>query len=335
MARESYDTAYARPVRRIILAVVILCLVALVLLWRIDNPRVERFRAAITDRVIPNMEWAMAPVTGVARMLEDFQSYSRLFEQNQELRRELQQMRAWREAALQLEQENARLLDLNNVQLDPELTFVTGVVLADSGSPFRRSVLLNVGARDGILDGWATMDGLGVVGRISGVGERTTRVLLLTDSNSRIPVTIQPSGQQALLMGDNSQTPMLEFVEAPEDISAGDRIVTSGDGGLFPPDLLVGQVIVTADRQLRARLSADLQRLQFLRVMRSHPGSSIGDAGGLIGPPWPLPGTPDDDAGEADETDTGGEDAAGTAPDPVPDDAAALEAGAGTGEGTP
>jgi rod shape-determining protein MreC len=76
-------------------------------------------RAAIVDRVVPNMEWAMAPVTGVARIFDDFQSYARLFEQNQELRRELQQMRAWREAALQLEQENARLLDLNRVQLDP------------------------------------------------------------------------------------------------------------------------------------------------------------------------------------------------------------------------
>ena len=289
MARDSYDSAYARPVRRLLVTVVVLCLIALVVLWRIDNPRVERMRAAIVDAVVPNMEWVMAPVTGVLRVFEDFQSYARLYEQNQELRRELQQMRAWREAALQLEQENARLLDLNRVQLDPELTFVTGLVLADSGSPFRRSVLINVGARDGILDGWATMDGLGVVGRISGVGERTSRVLLLTDSNSRIPVTIQPSGQQALLMGDNSPNPLLDFVEAPEDISAGDRIVTSGDGGLFPPGLLVGQVIETTDGRLRARLAADLVRLQFLRVMRSHPGTSLDDPGSLIGPPWPLP----------------------------------------------
>ena len=289
MARENHDATYARPVRRLLVTVLVLLLVALVLVWRIDNPRVERMRAAIVDRVVPNMEWAMAPVTGLARMLDDFQSYARLYEQNQELRRELQQMRAWREAALQLEQENARLLDLNRVQLDPELTFVTGIVLADAGSPFRRSVLINVGGRDGILDGWATMDGLGVVGRISGVGERTARVLLLTDSNSRVPVTILPSGQQALLMGDNTQTPLLEFIEAPEDISAGDRIVTSGDGGLFPPGLLIGQVVETTDRRLRARLAADLARLSFLRVMRSHPGTALEDPGDLIGPPWPPP----------------------------------------------
>ncbi len=289
MARDPYDATHTRPVRRLLVTVLVLLLVALVLVWRIDNPRIERMRAAIVDRVVPNMEWAMAPVTGLARMLDDFQSYARLYEQNQQLRRELQQMRAWREAALQLEQENARLLDLNRVQLDPELTFVTGIVMADSGSPFRRSVLLNVGARDGILDGWATMDGLGVVGRISGVGDRTARVLLLTDSNSRVPVTIQPSGQQALLMGDNTQTPILEFLETPEDISAGDRIVTSGDGGLFPPGLLVGQVIETTDRRLRARLAADMARLSFLRVMRSHPGTALEDPGDLIGPPWPPP----------------------------------------------
>ena len=289
MARDNYDESYARPVRRLLLTVVILCLIALVLVWRIDNPRIERLRAAVVDRVVPNMDWAMAPITGLARMVDGFQSYARLFEQNQELRRELQQMRAWREAALQLEQENARLLDLNRVQLDPELTFVTGIVMADAGSPFRRSVLINVGARDGILDGWATMDGLGVVGRISGVGERTSRVLLLTDANSRIPVTIQPSGQQALLIGDNGQTPVLEFIEQPEDISAGDRIVTSGDGGLFPPGLLIGQVIRTTDGRIRARLAADLARLNFLRIMRSHPGTSLDDPGDLIGPPWPPP----------------------------------------------
>ena len=111
-------------------------------------------------------------------------------------------MKLCNEAALLLEQKNARLLDLNQVRLDPRLTHVTGVVLADSGSPFRQSVLLNVGARDGIIDGWATMDGLGLVGRISGVGEKTSRVILLTDSNSRVPVVVQPSGQRAILSGD-------------------------------------------------------------------------------------------------------------------------------------
>ncbi|MEL7345233.1 MAG: rod shape-determining protein MreC, partial [Pseudomonadota bacterium] len=195
MARNAPNPEqYTRPVRRILLGCLIVFLLGIFLLWRIDSPRAERLRMEIVDTIIPRMDWALVPVTKATDLIGRFQSYARLADQNQELRRELQQMKAWREAALQLEQENAKLLDLNRVRLDPSLTYVTGVVLADSGSPFRQSVILNVGARDGILDGWATTDGLGLVGRISGVGDNSSRVLLLTDSASRIPVTIQPSG---------------------------------------------------------------------------------------------------------------------------------------------
>jgi rod shape-determining protein MreC len=283
---------FGRPVRRILVALLVLFLMAIFLLWRIDSPRVERFRAALVDRVVPSFDWALVPVTKAAAMIDDYQSYTRIYEQNQELRRELQQMKAWKEAALQLEQKNARLLDLNQVRLDPKLTHVTGVVLADSGSPFRQSVLLNVGERDGILDGWATMDGIGLVGRIAGVGPSTSRVILLTDSNSRIPVTVQPSGQKALLSGDNSSLPPLDFLEDQDQVRPGDRVVTSGDGGVFPADLLVGQVALGSDKRLRVLLSADYGRLEFLRVLRSHDLAPITDPGGVIAPPLP-PAVPD------------------------------------------
>lgn len=288
MARDRDPQDYARPVRRILVGLLALVLLAIFLLWRIDSPRVERMRMALVDRIVPNMDWAMAPVTWVAGVGEGFQSYSRVLEQNQELRRELQQMKAWREAAVQLEQQNAKLLDLAQVRLDPKLTHVTGVVLADSGSPFRQSVLLNVGARDGIRDGWATMDGLGLVGRISGVGRSVSRVVLLTDASSRVPVTVQPSGQRAILSGDNSPLPPLDFIEKSDLVRPGDRVVTSGDGGVFPAGLLVGQVVQGADRRMRVAPSADYLRLEFLRVLRSHEAERIEDPGGLIAPPVPA-----------------------------------------------
>jgi rod shape-determining protein MreC len=297
---RSTSEEFARPLRRVLVGLLVLLLLAVFMLWRIDSPRVERFRAALVDAVVPSFDWAFLPVTQGMAMLDNFQSYAALYEQNQELRRELQQMKAWKEAALQLEQKNARLLDLNQVRLDPKLTHVTGVVLADSGSPFRQSVLLNVGARDGIRDGWATMDGIGLVGRISGVGERTSRVILLSDSNSRIPVTVQPSGQKALLSGDNSALPPLEFLEDSDEVRPGDRVVTSGDGGMLPAGLLVGQVVMGTDRRLRVVLAADYQRLEFLRVLRSHGLEPITDPGALIAPPpeaeafqgpMPLPAT--------------------------------------------
>lgn len=275
---------FTAPLKRLLLAVLILVLGGIFLVWRIDSPRVERFRAHVVDAVVPRMDWAMTPVTATVRLFRDFQSYQRLHEQNRELRRELRQMTAWKEAALQLEQENARLRDLNNVQLDPRLTYITAVVLADSGSPFRQSVLINVGSRDGIVDGWATMDGIGLVGRISGVGANTSRVILLTDATSRIPAEIQPSGQRAMVVGDNTSAPPIDFLENPDLVRPGDRIVTSGDGEVFPPGLLIGQVAEDPGGRLRARLSADYERLEFLRVLRDHGARRVSSPAALIVP---------------------------------------------------
>jgi rod shape-determining protein MreC len=292
---KSQADDYLAPLKRLLLGVLVLCLIGLFLLWRIDSPRVERFRAAVVDRVVPSFDWAMAPVTATVHLVRDFQSYQRIVQQNQDLRNELQKMKAWKEAALQLEQENARLLDLNKVRLDPRLTFVTGVVLADSGSPFRQSVLLNVGARDGIVDGWATMDGIGLVGRISGVGRDTARVILLTDPASRIPATIQPSGQTAIVQGDNTAAPPISFLEDPDLVRPGDRVVSSGDGGVFPAGLLIGQVAADPGGRLRVILAADYERLEFLRVLRNPGTEVIRDPGALVAPqdqrlaPSPLP----------------------------------------------
>ncbi|MBT7343876.1 rod shape-determining protein MreC [uncultured Planktomarina sp.] len=284
MARDrNTPDRYSTALGRLMLGALVVMLLGLFLLWRIDSPRVERLRMEITDRVIPNFATITAPVTSAVNILRSARSYTRIYQQNQELRRELQQMKAWKEAALQREQENARLLDLNNVRLDPKFTKITGVVLADSGSPFRQTVLLNVGRRDGIVDGWAAIDGIGLVGRIAGVGERTSRVILLTDTSSRIAVSIESNGQRAMIVGDNTSRPPLEFLEDPETVRPGDRVVTSGDGGVFPSGLLVGQVTQTQSGRLRVRLAADMQRLEFLRVVRHQPREPISTAGDLIG----------------------------------------------------
>lgn len=271
-----------RTTRQILLGVIVLICLALFILWRIDSPRVERLQMAVADAVLPSLEWTTRPAAKVTSMVQDFQSYVRVYEQNEELRRELQAMNGWHEAALQLEQRNARLRALNNVQLSPQATFITGEIMAEGAGPFSRSGLLNVGSENGIMDGSAALDGLGLVGRISGVGEETSRVIFLTDINSRVPVILQPSGQRAILTGDNTDAPLIDFVENSERVQPGDRVVTSGDGRVLPADVLAGQVIVAANGQLRLRLAADYQRLRFVRVLNYRPRPAIDQPGGLI-----------------------------------------------------
>ncbi|MEO0938380.1 MAG: rod shape-determining protein MreC [Pseudomonadota bacterium] len=285
MAKDRSTTQdFSGPLRRLLLAVMVALLGGTFLIWRIDSPRVERFRAAVTDRIIPNFDWAMAPVNGTVQLIRNAQSYRALAEQNEELRRELRRMRAWKEAAVQLRQENARLMDLNNVRLDPRLTHVTGVVLADSGSPFRQSVLINVGAKDGVVDGWATMDGLGLVGRVSGVARNTSRVILLTDASSRIPAVVQPSGQRVIVAGDNTAAPPIDFLENRSLVRPGDQVFSSGDGGVFPAGQLIGTVAEDPGGRLRVRLAADYERLEFLRVLRHYGIEEVPDTARVITP---------------------------------------------------
>jgi rod shape-determining protein MreC len=97
-------------------------------------------------------------------------------------------------------------------------------------------------------------------------------------------VTIQPSGQRALIEGDNSAAPPIEFIEAPEQVRPGDRVISSGDGGVFPAGLLVGRVAEDPGGQMRVRLAADFERLEYLRVLRQLGAEQIRDPGTLIEP---------------------------------------------------
>jgi rod shape-determining protein MreC len=244
------------------------------------------------------MNFIDQPIEFASGFTRDYRNFFDLYNQNRDLRREIERLRAWRETARQLEEENAQLRALNNVRVAPRTTFVTGDVMADSGGPYRQSALVNVGSRDGVLDGAAAVDGSGLVGRVVGVGKHATRILLLTDFSSRVPVVVQPSGSRAILAGDGTPAPRLEFLEATDTIKPGDQVRSTGDGGVLPPDLPVGHVIALPNNRWRVALSANYDRLEFVRLLRYTPNTKVEQPAGLIlspvgdspGPPAP-PGT--------------------------------------------
>ena len=209
------------------------------------------------------------PIKVVGDLVTYFEIYSTLLEENKELKRDLQNMTGWKEKALQLEQKNAQLRALNNVKLSEDLIWVTGEMMADSGSPFYQSGVINIGLKDGIKNGSAAVDGLGLVGRISGVGQKVARVLFLTDISSAIPIKIKRSNQKGLMIGDNSPWPLLEFVEEKGLINIGDRVFTSGDGNVFPSDILIGTILIDNKKKLRVKPVANFESLEFLRILNT------------------------------------------------------------------
>ena len=267
MAPKTNSLGWA-TVKFVLLVLTSIIMVICVVLWRVDNQRIERLRMDIIDSAVPNFSFLLKPISNLGKVITDFKAYNRVYKQNQELKSELQKMEGWREVALQLDQDNAKLRALSNLKLNPNLVFLTGEVLADVGGPFSQSALINVGLLDGIKEGAAVLDGLGLVGRIATIGKDTSRIIYVTDSNFSIPVTILPIRAKAIMKGNNSLYPELTFFDSEEDIQPGYRIVTSGTDGIFVPDLLIGSVIKSKNGFL-IKLAADFANIEFLRVLRT------------------------------------------------------------------
>jgi len=253
---------------RISLVFMLTLAAALLLLGRAETYVFDRARQVVTDLAAPLLEVASRPVAATRRIIERTDEYAYVFDENERLRAENARLLAWKEEALKLQGKVARFEALLNVQVDPSIEYASGRVVSDSGGPFVETVLVNVGAEQGARSGQAVVDTDGLVGRLVSTGPKASRVLLLTDLNSRVPVVIEPAHYKAVLAGDNTDWPKLEYLAAQSAISPGDRVVTSGDGGLIPPGLPVGLVIQTSSGDLRVQTFSDRGRLDFVRVLQ-------------------------------------------------------------------
>lgn len=293
------DAARRGPLRsgmRILFGALLVISFFLLVLWRTDNPRLVSLRIALMDLVSPALTAVAGPSSDVARIFDDVQSLSELRAENERLKTELRRLRRWENDAKRLEQENAQLRALNAVALPPRFDVVTGDVVADSGGPYTQSVIVNVGREDGVVDGAPARDALGLVGRVTGVGRNSARVLLLTDPASRTPVFVAADGgrRRALMVGDNTGAPLLRYVDLDigaaetRPVPAGSRITTSGDGGVYPRGLFIGAVAATPEGEARASLAADYGNLEFLRLYRLTGAPPDAGPSGLILPAPPA-----------------------------------------------
>jgi rod shape-determining protein MreC len=219
-----------------------LCAVLLVL-SRIGHGVIADARDAMADFTAPLLEAASDPVIRARHAFERVRSYAGLFAELDRLKQENASLKDWEWRAKVLEQKVEHLHALLNAVDEPGLNFATGRVIADARGPFMRSVLINLGRDQGLRVGYAAISGDGLVGRAVDVGASVSRILLLNDLNSRIPVLVGPAGVRALVAGDNSVELRLEFLPDGAQVYAGDEVYTSGSDGVLPRGLRVGLVV--------------------------------------------------------------------------------------------
>ena len=242
-----------------------LCAVLLVL-SRIGHGAVADARDRFVDLTAPLLEAASAPVIMGRHALARVRSYTGMASEIDRLTAENEQLKQWEWRAKMLERNVAHLRSLLNAVDEPALHFVTGSVIADARGPFLRSALINLGRDNGVRIGYAVINGDGLVGRTVDAGASVSRVLLLNDLNSRIPVLVGPGGVRALASGDNGDELRLEFLPDGASLHSGDEVYTSGSDGVLPRGLRVGAV-TGSQGAFRVRPHAELSTLDVVSVL--------------------------------------------------------------------
>ena len=258
------------PVRqalaKLTLPVLIAASFGLMLLGKADALVAERARMALADALAPIFAVVSEPLVRVREGVEAVEQLWSLRSENQRLREENENLRRWQAVALALDAENAVLKGNLRWIPDPAPSYVTARVVADAGGVYARAVLLSVGPNHGMTRGQIALDESGLVGRVTELGNRSARVLLITDINSRIPVTLENSRARAILVGTNGPRPRLMYW--PEGVlpAEGERVVTSAEAGAFPAGLPVGTVRYSANNVPEVETAARLDRLEVVRI---------------------------------------------------------------------
>ena len=287
------------------LVIVMALALVLVLLGRAQSGLFDRARMAITDWMRPVLTVVHAPLIQFDRWVGSVDELFTVYQENLRLKDENARLKQWRNVAVVMQDRVRRYQSLLHAVPDPDVNSVLARVIGRASRPFLQTMILDAGAGANVKPGEAVVDSSGMIGRIYLAGERTSWVILLTDLNSRIPVSIAPGNRQAIMVGDNTPMPSLDTLSQTVTLHAGDQVVSSGDGGMLPPGLPIGTVVEQSGSWRVALLadaasSEDVEVLAFKKPPEQLPATSEGQlpavAAGLppatAAPPAPSPAPP-------------------------------------------
>jgi rod shape-determining protein MreC len=236
---------FRQALSRLTFPVMLMVSLGFILIGRADQGFADRLRAGLDDVLAPAYMLVSGPIQAAEHGTGAIGHLFTLSAENAELRAENARLLQWQEVAMALEAQNNALKASLNYVPPATPTYSTGEVVADLGGVYARSVLVLVPPANGnpqSLVGAVAMDGRGVAGRVVEAGGRSARVLLITDLNSRVPVALGADGAPALMAGTNGSNPALLYWAPGQPPAEGAMVLTSSQGGAFPPGLPVGVV---------------------------------------------------------------------------------------------
>jgi rod shape-determining protein MreC len=267
MANGSWKIARNRGGAQLPIALLAAFAIALILIGKAQSNLFDRARAGVTDWASPALQVVRSPLIGLNRWMGSVGEIFSVYQENLRLKDENARLRQWRNAAVVLDGRVKRYQLLLHAAPDPALSSVMAQVIGRSNRPFLQTMILDAGTAQGVKPGQGVIDARGMIGRIFLAGDHTSWVILLTDLNSRIPVTIEPGNVQAIMAGDNTAAPTIDLLSQNVRIKPGDQVISSGDGGLLPPGLAIGTVVTDTSGGYRISLLADAASSEDVNIV--------------------------------------------------------------------
>ena len=245
-------------------ALVVLSII-LISIETIEAKPFNYFRSFIKDTIYRGSLAVSAPFKVFDNFADYINKHLNLYSNYDELKKENNELKNNISESDFLEFENAQLRKLIEEQVSSSSDLLSARVMIDKQSPYLNSFIINIGSNKNIKNGMAVLDGKNFVGRIVDVNFFSSRVLLVSDLNSKIPVIIEPSGHHAILSGHGTNKPILEYLPENYTIQDGDKVYTSGKEGIFSPGIPIGEIKIEKN-VVKTSLFSDLSQITFVNI---------------------------------------------------------------------
>ena len=235
-------------------------------LGKLNFKAVDYVKIIIREIVYRSSFIVSAPENYLKNTYQTVQSHFIVYKDYFEIKSELEKIKSQKSVDNFIVEENKRLKKIIDDYVE-ESDEIVAKVLIDKKSPFLRSVIINKGSKSNVMLGMAVLDGAYLVGKVVEVNYSTSRILLLSDLNSKIPVIIEPGGFQSILSGTGKRSGNIQYLKENYTIEDNSVLYTSGSGGLFKSGIPVGKIKSTELNKKNVKFFSDFSQLKFIKII--------------------------------------------------------------------
>ena len=236
--------------------------IILLILGRYNFSAINYIKTSVKEIVYRSSFIVSVPENYLINSYIDLKDHFTYYDHYQELKKENKELKSNIENNNYIVSENDRLKKIidDYIIVSDE---IIAKVLIDKQSPFLRSIIVNKGSKDNIKLGMAVLDGEFLVGKVVEVNFTTARVLLLSDLNSKIPVTIEPEGYQSILSGTGKNDGIIQYSKEEISLEDGSSVYTSGSGAIFKSGIPIGKI----RGKRNVNYFSDFSQLRFIKIV--------------------------------------------------------------------